>query len=145
MPFSSSQRKHGRKSVPPPPIGVRWIGCPLDHLVTVYFRVEVEHMDQPRLLTGHDGTYFGFEVTKLPGVDRARAVDGDRDLPRRLLTSPRAGKDRSRCDDGCDGSSCNPTGWFPTKPCGAVCRKRDGQAAEPCALFGCARRSTLRV
>ena len=52
----------------------------LIRLVAVYFRVEVENMDQPWLLTGQDGTYFSFEQTKLPSVDRARAVYGDRYL-----------------------------------------------------------------
>jgi hypothetical protein len=49
----------------------------LIRLVAVYFGVEVEHMHQPGLLTSENRTYFGFEETELPGMDRARAVNGD--------------------------------------------------------------------
>jgi hypothetical protein len=49
-------------------------------LVAMYFRVEVEHMDQPQLLTGQDRTYFASNRPSCRAWIEPEQSDGDRHL-----------------------------------------------------------------
>ena len=56
-----------------------WLSC-LIRLHSLHLGVEIQNMDETRLLTGKDRADLCLEETELAGVDRSGAVDGNHNL-----------------------------------------------------------------